>query len=325
MYLEAYEKCPLCSGQTHSYPQSGHQLMVCPHCDHHFLQMARSEKLDIKALYEQENYYSDCGGSGMTSEGYIQNRLNDGLSRFYFKIRLAELANFIPANEKINYLDYGSSAGQIVAMARDELGWASTGIDLSPTSVECANKLGIDVRQGDIELLMSEQRQYDAISLYHCLEHVIHPGELLLKMRTILKPKGLIAIEVPNIYSAIAKFKGKKWKGLLLPYHIHHFHESTLVRLLESCGYEIEKSWTPYYPQATSQILSLSKIYQKVRKRKKSNKREVMAQLTSVPRTTKTYREGQDKALTALYYPFDKSIAMLGMGEALSVIARKIG
>ncbi len=322
MFLQAYKKCPVCDAATEENPTKSFLVTSCLRCSHKFLQMPVSQTLDIKALYESENYYSDCGGSGMTSEGYIKNGLEDGLSRFYFNIRLKELARVLPTNSEVKYLDYGSSAGQIVAMAQKELGWSATGIDLSPTSVGKAQSLGINVKQGDIETLIKSQERYHAISLYHCLEHIIDPTELLNKMRLILHPGAVLAIEVPNINSAISKFQGEKWKGLLLPYHIQHFSESSLIRLLENCGYHIERVWTPYYPQATSQIFNIGNIYRKAKRLLKKNNENNSTQTNQRAPTREVGTSHKDSILRTIYYPFDKGISMLGSGEALSVIAR---
>lgn len=294
--------------------------------------MPKTESLDIKALYQEENYYSENGGSGMTSDGYMKNGLNDGLSKFYFNIRLKELANKLPNDRHIRYLDYGSSAGQIVAMAERELGWDAHGVDLSPTSVAHAKALGINVSEGDIETLLKAGKTFNAVSLYHCLEHIIDPKDLLVKIREILEEGGLIAIEVPNIYSSASKIKGENWKGLLLPYHIHHFHEQSLIQVLEDSGYQIEKAWTPYYPQASAEIFNIAKFIKKLKGRTKASRaaqNEVSSDLKSNVNTELTElssnkHQKNDLILKGIYYPFDKTMAMMNQGEALSIIARKI-
>ena len=268
MFLTAFKRCPLCQGPIEDRASESEQFSIakCPQCDHQFLNLKTGDVLDIASLYSQENYYSELGGSGMTSEGYVNNGLNDGLSNFYFNIRLKPLAKLLPSNKRIDYLDYGCSAGQIVSIAKNELGWNSSGIDLSETSVNKAQQLGINVRQGAIENLLKEENLYDAISLYHCLEHIVDPSDLLSKLRDKLKDGGLIAIEVPNIKSLPAIKNKSNWKGLLLPYHIHHFHAQSLSKLLVDSGYEIERIWTPYYPQSSSQVLNLLNIYKRFKK-----------------------------------------------------------
>lgn len=325
MFLHPFENCPLCQREIQYYPKDNYELIRCENCHHQFLQMPAEQSLDIKSLYQQENYYSECGGSGMTSDGYISEGLKDGLSQFYFKIRLKEVAGFVANDKIVNYLDYGCSAGQIVAMAKQELGWNALGLDLSPTSVKHAKKLGINVEQGDADSLLQAEKKFDVISLYHCLEHIIDPESLLIKLHAGLEENGLIAIEVPNIHSIASKLKGENWKGRLLPYHIHHFHSETLSRLLTKCGYRIEKIWTPYYPQSSAEIVNLAKIYRKFRTPHKKDPNSPNSPRPFKQETRRTKGTGHaDRLLRTLYYPSDKLMAIMGQGEALSVIARRI-
>jgi SAM-dependent methyltransferase len=70
------------------------------------------------------------------------------------------------------------------------------------------------------------------------LEHVSAPLELLVQLKRILKPGGLLVIDVPNnaVVSARGRLTGR-YPVLDLGEHINHFVPSTLDQLLIRAGF----------------------------------------------------------------------------------------
>ena len=60
-------------------------------------------------------------------------------------------------------------------------------------------------------------------------------------MRRLLKPGGVVLIEVPNFGGWEGRLGGPAWFHLDLPRHLFHFEEPSLARLLQQHGFEARR------------------------------------------------------------------------------------
>lgn len=77
---------------------------------------------------------------------------------------------------------------------------------------------------------------FDTVIIWHVLEHLRNPNEVLLEIARILKPGGRVIVAVPNYSSLQARWAGSAWFHLDLPRHLFHFPIAGLRQLLETCG-----------------------------------------------------------------------------------------
>jgi hypothetical protein len=80
---------------------------------------------------------------------------------------------------------------------------------------------------------------YDCITLWHVLEHVPSPSESLAQLRSMLSRDGVLLLAVPDFGGLQARVFGRHWLHLDVPRHLHHFTGQSLIRLLESTGFEV--------------------------------------------------------------------------------------
>src|SRR5262249_3479382 len=83
---------------------------------------------------------------------------------------------------------------------------------------------------------------FDAVVIWHVLEHLSDPRAALLKARAILKPGGLLMVAVPNLASWQAAATGPAWFHLDVPRHYFHFRTGVLTRLIEETGFAVEET-----------------------------------------------------------------------------------
>lgn len=140
--------------------------------------------------------------------------------------------------ERGRMLDIGCGRGILPALMR-ERGWEAQGLEFSETAARHARELKVPVFVGNLPESPYEPESFDAVVLWHVLEHVPDPAEALAKAREILRPGGLLVIAVPNFESLQARFSGRHWFHLDVPRHYHHFGVSVLKRMLESAGFSI--------------------------------------------------------------------------------------
>ena len=89
-----------------------------------------------------------------------------------------------------------------------------------------------------------EEQHFDAVILWHVLEHLDHPHTTLAQISRLLKPGGLLYLEVPNLSSLQSCSTGKNWFHLDLEHHLYHFSPNGLHQLLLSTGFKVEKTTT---------------------------------------------------------------------------------
>lgn len=137
-------------------------------------------------------------------------------------------------------LDIGCGHGWFIQAAR-RAGWNVAGVDLSTIAVDYAReKLGLHVVRGSLESVELSLQNYAVVTMWHSLEHMIYPIEALKKVRSLLKPGGLILIAVPNVNCLGQRRQGRNWVWLQQPFvHIWHFSTQTIQMVLEKSGFEV--------------------------------------------------------------------------------------
>jgi SAM-dependent methyltransferase len=130
-----------------------------------------------------------------------------------------------------NILDIGACAGDLLVFARDR-GWQVAGQELSDLCINIMQYLDIPTVHGFTHETTYANESMDAIVLRHTLEHSPYPRLDLVVLKQVLKPEGVLYIEVP-------RWIGDGTDVPNLPQHISHFTESTLDLLLYIAGYEV--------------------------------------------------------------------------------------
>ena len=143
-------------------------------------------------------------------------------------------------------LDIGCGSSDFLLRAKD-MGWDVTGLDFDIKAVEAAQKKGIDVRHGSIEILNHAKEKFDFITMAHVIEHVHNPIETLKKCYNLLNKNGKIWIDTPNIEAQGLEIFGESWLGLDCPRHLVLFSNSSLFSVLKDCGFKNIKN-QPYRP-----------------------------------------------------------------------------
>ncbi|MEA2171598.1 MAG: hypothetical protein QOF76_4898 [Solirubrobacteraceae bacterium] len=151
------------------------------------------------------------------------------------KLRLKLVGEFVDAGR---LLDVGTADGSFVAVAA-EAGFAASGLEPTPTFAAHARAQGLDVHETALENAALEPASFDAISMWHVLEHVAEPAAALALVRDALKPSGMFFVEVPNAGSAMAQGMGTAWPMLEPSVHVGQFTGTALRALLERCGFSV--------------------------------------------------------------------------------------
>jgi SAM-dependent methyltransferase len=84
-----------------------------------------------------------------------------------------------------------------------------------------------------------QQQSFDAITLWHVLEHVHDLHDYMAMLKTLLKPGGRLFIAVPNYQSLDADIYRLTWAAYDVPRHLYHFSPASMKALMQRHGLKI--------------------------------------------------------------------------------------
>jgi hypothetical protein len=73
------------------------------------------------------------------------------------------------------------------------------------------------------------------------LEHLVDPVMALRHAAVLLKPGGIMFVEVPNNACAIARRSGLAWEHMDVPRHLNFFDDASLCACIERAGLRVER------------------------------------------------------------------------------------
>lgn len=131
-------------------------------------------------------------------------------------------------------LDYGCGNGAF-AQWMSRHGFEAVGLEpFSLGAPRTAENLTL-IRE-PLESAAPKLDRFDVITLWHVLEHVPNPVELLKSLRNLLKEDGALIISVPNFESLQSEVFRGSWFHLDPPRHLIHFDERSLTDCLARAG-----------------------------------------------------------------------------------------
>jgi SAM-dependent methyltransferase len=140
-------------------------------------------------------------------------------------------------------LDFGCGKGVFLNLAAEQ-GWRTIGIETAPKRADFARtNYGLDVIPDEYSGGKIPIGPFDVITLFHVLEHLTDPRELLKTLvDQNLKPDGVLIVEVPRFDSLQSAVAGSAWIHLDPPRHLSHFSTATLARLIRDLGLQVVAS-----------------------------------------------------------------------------------
>ncbi len=232
-----YTICPVCGSAdiknvlvAKDYTVSGEtfQISECNGCSLRFTQDIPDAE-GIISYYKSEEYISHTD----TSKGLV-NRLYQIVRKRTLrkKRKLVEKTTGIKNGQ---LLDVGSGTGAFVNEMKQN-GWQVTGLEPDDGARNVAKKL-YNIELDDIKKFYQfPAKSYDAITLWHVLEHVHELSDYVLQLKNLLKENGKLFIAVPNYTSKDASIYKECWAAYDVPRHLYHFSPRSIQVLMEKHG-----------------------------------------------------------------------------------------
>jgi SAM-dependent methyltransferase len=141
-------------------------------------------------------------------------------------------------------LDIGCGNGGFLAAAAS-LGAICEGTEFSSQSAERAAAIGVKVHSVAIEDLdRLETKIYDAITMWHVIEHLRDPEIAIRQAALLIKPGGVLFISAPNHLSYQARLFRERWFHLDPPRHLWGFSPVALTAMVERHGFAVTQVTT---------------------------------------------------------------------------------
>lgn len=201
--------------------------MACQNCGFLFTN-PRPFADQISKYYQSDKYISHTGGGkSLFDRIYVFTR------NFTVRWKQETVALY---QSKGSILDFGCGTGEFLQRCQQNR-WKVSGVEPSDEARARATRLVGKPLAATISDL--EETQYDAITLWHVLEH-IHTLPITLKtLAHQLKPTGTLYIAVPNYQSLDGKHYREHWAGYDVPRHLWHFSPETMAALFKKVGLKI--------------------------------------------------------------------------------------
>lgn len=192
---------------------------------------------NLKRFYPSQSYYSYVKKGKTDFFGTLRVLLIRASYKTDFFSHLLLKIIHVPAMPKPvagTILDIGCGIGETLTIL-ESIGWVGYGLDIDAEAIRVAKKRGlrhVSIGTAD-DIQKYPDNFFDAVRLYHVIEHLEDPIHVLRLIQRKLKPGGELIIGTPNMNSAIAKIAGTYWYNLDAPRHLYLFNPDNLVKLVK--------------------------------------------------------------------------------------------
>ena len=242
-----YNHCPVCQSGNISKVLSVKDFTVSSnffeiwHCNDCLLRFTQNipDANNIGVYYQSAAYVSHSD----TNEGLI-NRLYHIVRNYTLHLKRGLIEKECGIQNR-NLLDVGAGIGAF-SNAMKMAGWNVTGLEPDATARQKAIEKFSLFLQLPENLYQLEKDQFNAITMWHVLEHVHDLHKYLEAFHRILKADGKLFIAVPNYTSYDAKHYNEYWAAYDVPRHLYHFSPQSMKTLAKLKGFRV-KAFKPMW------------------------------------------------------------------------------
>ena len=248
---ENVNQCPCCGNEKYGKSFNdyhGISYYVCQQCKSIY------QNPKINDTYD-DSYWKDSKGPDGNKRDLTNER------DFKVKNWYGDAASVVNGMKGGRILDAGAGLGYFLSSIGKN--WDKHALDSSEFAVQFMrdNYSEIKVQQGTLKSVSFPEHYFDVIMLYHVIEHLSDPSEVLEIISRILKPKGTLIVGTPNIASPAAKiFKGNF--RLYGPGHACLFNPQSLKKLLSNHSYRVQRIEYPFFKTDYANLSSMLRMCQ---------------------------------------------------------------
>ena len=189
---------------------------------------------DLSTLYDKDYFFFH------TNEASMRNRVFLQIQRLVLQVECC-----VHGSRHARLIELGSARGHLLYSLR-QIGYSVQGLEISVDAVAASRAAyEVPVFNGTAEeyLATGHPGAFDVALACTVIEHVGAPNEFVEACGSLLKPDGILVMDMPNIDSVNAEAAGPAW-DLFQKYHIYLFSPTTITLLLERHQFEVIRTFT---------------------------------------------------------------------------------
>lgn len=228
-------RCPICNNtdfeptlQAKDYTVTSETFTIqsCSQCGL-LITSPRPYAEELEKYYKSDNYISHSSkATNITDRLFIVAR------KFTLTQKLSLVSKY---SSKGKLLDYGCGTGDFL-LAASKKNWQVFGVEPSSSVTKKSTTLQIVSSLDQVST-----NQFDAITLWHVLEHIPNINEIICQLRERISKGGTIFIAVPNYKSFDGAYYRELWAGYDVPRHLWHFNRETMSKLIKKNSLKVIK------------------------------------------------------------------------------------
>ena len=152
-------------------------------------------------------------------------------------------------------MDAGCGTGAFLNEMRNS-GWGITGLEPDETARKNAIELFNINPLPSNKIFDLPPQSFDAITMWHVLEHVHQLQEYLAQLKKLLTKNGRLFIAVPNYTSYDAQHYNQYWAAYDVPRHLYHFSPQSIKTLMAAHGLQVKKIMPMWFDSFYVSVLS---------------------------------------------------------------------
>jgi SAM-dependent methyltransferase len=217
-----------------NYSARDYHLARCESCGFAFV---IDPWLEYGEIYD-ERYYAGQGADPLVDYRFELEHPERSIRRYEWEGVASVVSDLLGEPEPSRrWLDFGCGNGGLVRHLRDTQAADAFGFDEGSITTD-ASARGIPILTA--EELDAQEGSFDVITAIEMIEHVLDPVAELRRMRTLLRPGGLLFLTTGNARPYSDKLSS--WRYVTPEIHISLFEPRTLELALSEAGFRPERA-----------------------------------------------------------------------------------
>lgn len=231
--------CPFCNSKfiakylttaDYSHTHQPFEIWNCNTCTGRFTQSVPNEAT-IGKYYDFDGYVSHNNqAKGLINKLYLQAR------KYTLKQKINWLKKYVN-HKNFTLADIGAGTGAFVHQAmQNNINVQGFEPDNNARQV-ALNTLNVTLK--NTSHWFTNSHKYDAITLWHVLEHLHNLDTYMQSFYNNLNANGKLFIAVPNFNSNDAATYQQYWAAYDVPRHLYHFNSQSMHQLAQKFGFTV--------------------------------------------------------------------------------------
>lgn len=211
-------RCEICQAKNvyFKYTVNTFNYYLCSSCQTLFLYPRSTEQ-------DTDNYYKN-------HLDYSAGKKNEKRIRLQAKKIIRKLKKYYKNGKTL--LDVGAGYGYFIDQAKTS-GLETFGIEPAKKILKVGNKNILPLTL-EAYIKKHKDKKFDYVTLIHVIEHLTNPKTAMAQTISMLKPKGILYIETPNLQSHLYNQEKNNYTFLTPPVHQWVYSKKSITSLLKN-------------------------------------------------------------------------------------------